>query len=711
VRSVPVKKKVGKDRQTTGHNYYASFAGVLCLGPVQVLHNLWVDDQLAWEGPLAAGTDDSASITVEGRGVLTLYWGTETQEEDPALAGSGLAHPAYRGQCYVVFHDWLLGENRAQVPPIEFEVTRVPQGSGLSTNAELNGEAHPLAALEELLLNRRFGAGLGSDLLDYPAWNAAATALAAEGFSVSVLLGEPTKLDALLNDFLEYLDACLVQTADGKLGLRLLRAAAAPVTLGVGDLTEPPDLTAHGWPETVNEIVVRFANRNRNWQTDSVAARDPAAFAVTKRTISQAVECDWVSDQAVAWKIALGLARTRSLPWLDGSLRVRRGVAAEVRPGDTVQVTYAPHGIDGVLFRVLGVEVPGPDAADLVLRVREDTAHLLGDDYLLGADAATESERYEPQPCHDVLVFEPPYAWAMSDRPLLLVLPARGDTVSNRFTVWWERSADSFGVAAEGEVWGLRGTLNAALAADGMTYAEAALDVTFTSPDDQLDDMPFAEGAENERFLVIVGHEIMFGFDPVLTGTGRYTVSLLRGQKGTLRADHAVGTAVWVVQVGQQELTGWTAPKSWPEVTLKVQPHLLARELSLADAPEITHPITRRSLRPLGPTNLMAQGDGVNPTYSTGQDIVASWTLTSDFRSGADPTQDVDTRAETCLLELWVSGVLKGTLRVEERPPHTITNSTLVSILGSEVTFTIRAYLARGSFRSVDCDEITVSKV
>ena len=68
------------------------------------------------------------------------------------------------------------------------------------------------------------------------------------------------------------------------------------------------------------------------------------------------------------------------------------------------------------------------------------------------------------------------------------------------------------------------------------------------------------------------------------------------------------------------------------------------REVSLADVPEITHPIQRRSLRPLGPANLTAHGDGVNPTYATGQDVTLDWTLTSEDRAGTSADVDVDCR-------------------------------------------------------------------
>ncbi|MCZ7636589.1 MAG: hypothetical protein M5U12_11535 [Verrucomicrobia bacterium] len=207
-----MRKEVGKKRQTVGYNYFASFAGMLCVGPVQTLHAIIVDDETAWEGPLNAGSNDSAEITVEGRGSLTLYWGTATQTADAELAGSGVEHPAYRGQCYVVFNDWLLGENRNQVPGIQFELTRLPVVSWLTVSAGLNGEVNPIASLGELMTDTRFGAGLPSSALDTVGWNTVATQLFNDGFSLSVFLDQVTRLDGLLNDFLEYLDAALYHT-------------------------------------------------------------------------------------------------------------------------------------------------------------------------------------------------------------------------------------------------------------------------------------------------------------------------------------------------------------------------------------------------------------------------------------------------------------------------------------------------------------------
>lgn len=64
-----------------------------------------------------------------------------------------------------------------------------------------------------------------------------------------------------------------------------------------------------------------------------------------------------------------------------------------------------------------------------------------------------------------------------------MVLPARGETLSNGWSLWWERAPDSFALAGHGYLFGRRGTLNAALDAGGFLVHEAGLDVTFSSPD------------------------------------------------------------------------------------------------------------------------------------------------------------------------------------------------------------------------------------
>jgi hypothetical protein len=198
--------------------------------------------------------------------------------------------------------------------------------------------------------------------------------------------------------------------------------------------------------------------------------------------------------------------------------------------------------------------------------------------------------------CHGVLVFELP-AWTRTTDPRLLVLP------SWRLLSTSSRSIGNVPPTASGRrrKRSVRpaGTLNAALDNDGAVCAEGALDVTLSGPDDDLDDMPFAEGGDAGRFLILIGTEVLLGWAPVLTGPRRYTVSVLRGQKGTQPGDHAVGRR-----------SGWSSsrPGRGPVVkfssrwkvgdgtTFEVRPHCSGT--GLAGAPEVTHTFTRRASRP-----------------------------------------------------------------------------------------------------------------
>jgi hypothetical protein len=100
VYSTKVQTRVGKKKQTTGYNYFASFAALLCHGPIDRLDRIFYDDELVWEGPLSRSGDFS-DITVPHRGKVWVYWGTESQGVDPILAGDGVDHPAYRGNFQV----------------------------------------------------------------------------------------------------------------------------------------------------------------------------------------------------------------------------------------------------------------------------------------------------------------------------------------------------------------------------------------------------------------------------------------------------------------------------------------------------------------------------------------------------------------------------------------------------------------------------------
>jgi hypothetical protein len=129
---------------------------------------------------IAATTPTSRSTAAAAS--LRLYWGTPTQDLDPQLLVSGVSHPAYRRQCYVVF-DLFLGANKTIAPNIEFVMRRYPSEPWLTTSAVIGGDANLAHAFVELSTNPVFG--LPQGLLDAEQLNAVAARLAGDDVGAS----------------------------------------------------------------------------------------------------------------------------------------------------------------------------------------------------------------------------------------------------------------------------------------------------------------------------------------------------------------------------------------------------------------------------------------------------------------------------------------------------------------------------------------------
>ena len=203
----------------------------------------------------------------------------------------------------------------------------------------------------------------------------------------------------------------------------------------------------------------------------------------------------------------------------------------------------------------------------------------------------------------------------------------------------------------------------------------------------------------------------MSAWNPQLIAAGRYRLWTIRARFGTKRETHTADAEVWVAL--REDLAMRSDDMSPPVKTFKLQPFLLQREfdLALVDPQEIT--LQKRAYRPLAPLNLRVAGDGYNPTYGTGADIVADWDRAAN-RSSEDPvTKVLNPDIDKTVLEVLTTGeVLKGTFKFSGASgPRTITNTQLVAALGSETDFKLRAWFVRSGLRSLNHDEVTVRKI
>lgn len=111
--------------EVTNYTYTASFAILLCEGPIAALSRIWADSRLVHD---AASYENQATLKFK------LYYGTEDQMPDPTMeAEEGAGNvPAHRGYAYIVFDEIDLGEFGNRIPSFTFEVfTAVDQTVGL----------------------------------------------------------------------------------------------------------------------------------------------------------------------------------------------------------------------------------------------------------------------------------------------------------------------------------------------------------------------------------------------------------------------------------------------------------------------------------------------------------------------------------------------------------------------------------------------------
>lgn len=233
VKAMEIKTGTGgKKKETVGYNYFASFAALIAHGPLDRLDAIWMDDEMVWEGPLTR-SGDYVDITIEDRGNVLLYWGTETQGLDPVLAMSGIAHPAYRGQAYLVFNQLYFGRDRTNAPNTELLVARWPNAPWLATSNSIEDDVNPVIPLWDLWTNPRYGLGLPENRLDMNDLAAVGEQLNTDGIGVSPVITRTFNFRQFLVELSECIDDYPTYDALGRLDLALVREVEDTPTWGL----------------------------------------------------------------------------------------------------------------------------------------------------------------------------------------------------------------------------------------------------------------------------------------------------------------------------------------------------------------------------------------------------------------------------------------------------------------------------------------------
>jgi len=345
------------------------------------------------------------------------------------------------------------------------------------------------------------------------------------------------------------------------------------------------------------------------------------------------------------------------------------------------------------------------------LELRQDRSHLNTAYHLPGPDEPVDDTEYAAAAPAWSGIVEAPYGLTRSEDLVFAFLPVRAGQLCTNFLVYQKQRNGKYKEMSRGNRFAQRAHVVTGYPAGTRLIDEATrLELQFDSDDNTIDDLDL-DDALGDSVLLFAGDEILSVFDAELLGEGHYRVSVVRGRFGTPRLAHQVDDPLYLIPKADLLLRDTTL-KYLP--VWRYVPGLQANVAAFEDCPDVTSSYRWVGLRPLAPANLKVNGDGHAPTYSSGQGIEVSWTVTDKRRCLVDPLQAMAPEITTTVLEIRVlDDTLKATLSFGgSASPQTITNAQIVAALGGEVSFRLRAYFERKhTFRSLAYDTITVTKV
>lgn len=236
-------------------------------------------------------------------------------------------------------------------------------------------DTSPASLLYHILTDPDWGLGLSPALINFSSFSSAATQLVStEGFGISGVMREQKPAEDYINEILRTIDGVLYRhPTTGLLELKLIRGDYT-----LGDLTrfdesntEDLEWTWRELPDTVNEVVIAFTDRNSLYNRNVVTLQDHANIHTTGEVRTQTLEFPWISTET--WALKVGARELKA-----GSLRIGRGTIRVTRagwgfvPGDPIKVSCAKYGLSNVPCRILSANYGELDKGIIEFEIVQD---------------------------------------------------------------------------------------------------------------------------------------------------------------------------------------------------------------------------------------------------------------------------------------------------------------------------------------------------
>lgn len=623
---------------------------------VDSIHEIHVDEKLAWEGSAAVNTtldinkpDLFGGQRKEGGliGKVQVLLGAADQTLTTATAARyGLTPstcPGFRGLTTLMFYGSDLvstgnaqGFTRApnEAPALGFlwkmntpvigqavwvKARRAPKGLNPAT-AMIGIDANPAHMIYECLLNTEWGMSGSVELIGTASFEAAATTLFNEAFGLSILWSRQTEIESFISEILDHIQATLyVNPNTGLLDIKLLRDDYDLVGLRVitPDNAALSNFKRRSSGEIVNEISVTWTNP-ANEQEESITAQDIASIASQGgQKVAATRNYYGVRNLTLATKLLARDLRASTAPLISTDAKLDR-TAWNVLPGEVMLLNWPERGASNVVVRAGKVGYGKPRDSKIKVALVQDIFSLSRPPMtvLPGTDHVNPSV---PPSALTVQVFTLPSYFtrnaAIQTDPVTLTPPEvlagiLADSVSTD-SLDFELMSESVGpdgstiITSKGAMsLAPRATLATAIVAQATTLLPAAL-----FPD--IDEAPRVGGfvffgtGDADQEIALVSAASVSGW------------TVQRGVLDTTPKAWPIGTPVWCVNPGARIVDNQTIHAGGTTAVYRALDRTTQGLLDYASAPVVSTLLTERPHLPLRPANVTVGGVGFG-TYALG---------------------------------------------------------------------------------------------
>ena len=658
-KAVPIIKKIdggwfsSDTSYVAGHKYYLGFDLALCLGPNVVLHKIWSNDDLIWEG--TQSTDGDITINKPDlfggsssggglSGTVSFYTGSFSTARDSYLAEKVDANvPAYNGICRAVFKGFYIGNSSGSLPSLSFELSRRTTNLHSTYSLMPNGfDLNPIEICYDVF-TRRFGCfGNSSSVLNIASFISSAQTVYNENIEMSLLIQSSVSGEDILKEIMTQCDGLLYEDpTSSEIYCKLIREdylIGDLLILDESNISELTNFQKTTWADTFNQVRVTFSNREDDYDDSVAVAQDFANVNFQDRVVSTDISGIGCKTSSTALKLAAKQISYINIPFYKCEITCNRK-AQSLRPGDCFVLNWPSFNLTNMVMRVSKI-----DLGELV--DNKITITCVQDKYSSQLPIFAEPEisqfipiNSDPSTVTYSSVFTPPLflsstsdtenvttfdnngrLYCVAKKPTGASFLYDGMISSDNFVAHSTVGKESIPYNATGKL--LNAYLNTVASETRYDTSSSLIVYDLTNEDiSLLKNYTTLDQARNGSALILIGSELMIYVGFTNNGDGSVTFpKVYRSIYDTTIQSHSADARVWFID-GKAGLLSQLISDSTLKY-VKLLDTTLSGKLELADATTITATQNGRAGLPL-PTNYLTLNGSRTPITTVGATSIA----------------------------------------------------------------------------------------